>query len=144
MLYKPFDCRSPWVHPDFIYGLTANGRENKRLTKYVHNFADEIIQSRRTALVRIWVQTLTQLFMTNFIRQTFALYFVCYIQRDDPDILNTRRKDFLDILITARDENDKGLTAEEIRAEVDTFLFEGRCLISILLKKNKNYFMTKY
>lgn len=135
MLYKPFDCRSPWVHPDFIYGLTANGRENKRLTKYVHNFADEIIQSRRTALVRIWVQTLTQLFMTNFIRQTFALYFVCYIQRDDPDILNTRRKDFLDILITARDENGKGLTAEEIRAEVDTFLFEGRWLISILLKK---------
>lgn len=134
MLYKPFDCRSPWVHPDFIYGLTANGRENKRLTKYVHNFADEIIQSRRTALVRIWVQTLTQLFMTNFIRQTFALYFVCYIQRDDPDILNTRRKDFLDILITARDENGKGLTAEEIRAEVDTFLFEGR-LISILMKK---------
>lgn len=53
MLYKPFYCRSPWVHPDFIYGLTANGRENKRLTKYVHNFADEIIQSRRTALVRI-------------------------------------------------------------------------------------------
>lgn len=87
---------------------------------------------------------MTQLFMTNFIRQTFALYFVCYIQRDDPDILNTRRKDFLDILITARDENGKGLTAEEIRAEVDTFLFEGRCLISILLKKNKNYFMTKY
>lgn len=86
---------SPWVHPDFIYGLTANGRENKRLTKYVHNFADEIIQSRRTAL------------------------------RDDPDILNKRRKDFLDILITARDENGKGLTAEEIRAEVDTFLFEG-------------------
>lgn len=72
--------------------------------------------------------------MTNFIRQTFALYFVCYIKRDDPDILNKRRKDFLDILITARDENGKGLTAEEIRAEVDTFLFEGR-LISILLKK---------
>lgn len=67
MLHKSFDCRSPWLYPDFIYGLTANGRENKRLTKYVHNFADEIIQSRRTALVRIWDQTflMIQLSMTN-------------------------------------------------------------------------------
>nr|XP_022344971.1 cytochrome P450 4A25-like [Crassostrea virginica] len=86
---------SPWLYPDFIYRFTADGRENKRLTDFVHQFADLIIQSRRDAL------------------------------KDDPDQLNKRRKDFLDILITARDETGKGLTAEEIRAEVDTFLFEG-------------------
>ena len=33
--------------------------------------------------------------------------------------------DFLDILLTARDENGVGLTQREIRNEVDTFLFEG-------------------
>ncbi|XP_062588046.1 ultra-long-chain fatty acid omega-hydroxylase-like [Saccostrea cucullata] len=86
---------TPWVYPDFMYGLTADGRENKKLTDSVHQFADEIIQSRIRAL---------QL---------------------DPDHINKRRKDFLDILITAKDENGKGLSPEEIRAEVDTFLFEG-------------------
>ena len=33
--------------------------------------------------------------------------------------------DFLDILLTARDEEGKGLSDREIRDEVDTFLFEG-------------------
>ncbi|XP_048770394.2 cytochrome P450 4F2-like [Ostrea edulis] len=86
---------SPWLFPDFIYGLTPSGRENKTLTNYVHQFADEIIESRREAL------------------------------RANPDLITKHRKDFLDILITARDESGRGLTAEEIRAEVDTFLFEG-------------------
>jgi cytochrome P450 len=33
--------------------------------------------------------------------------------------------DFLDILLTARDEDGVGLSDQEIRDEVDTFLFGG-------------------
>jgi cytochrome P450 family 4 subfamily B polypeptide 1 len=36
-----------------------------------------------------------------------------------------RYKDFLDVLLTARDDDGKGLSFREIRDEVDTFLFEG-------------------
>jgi hypothetical protein len=54
-----------------------------------------------------------------------------------------RRLDFLDILLTARDEHGLGLTAQEIQDEVDTFTFEGMKMHAymniyiIVLKRDK-------
>ena len=39
---------------------------------------------------------------------------------------HARYLDFLDILLTAKDEDGRGLTDQEIQDEVDTFLFEGK------------------
>lgn len=47
------------------------------------------------------------------------------LQEKDPNQLQKSKLDFLDILITAKDENGEGLSDLDIRAEVDTFLFEG-------------------
>jgi hypothetical protein len=33
--------------------------------------------------------------------------------------------DFLDILLTAKDEDGNGMSMDDMRSEVDTFLFEG-------------------
>ena len=39
--------------------------------------------------------------------------------------------DFLDILLTARDEAGNGLSQQEVRNEVDTFLFEGTHILQV-------------
>ena len=48
-----------------------------------------------------------------------------FIQENDTSQMEKRHLDFLDILITARDEHGVGLTDLEIREQVDTFVFEG-------------------
>ncbi|XP_046555072.1 cytochrome P450 4B1-like [Haliotis rubra] len=78
-----------------VYNLSANGREFSKLCKYVHEFSEDIITARKKAL------------------------------ESDPELLNKRRLDFLDILLSARDDEGQGLTDREIRDEVDTFMFEG-------------------
>ena len=42
-----------------------------------------------------------------------------------------RYTDFMDRLIEARDEEGKGLTLQEIRKEMDTFVFAGGIIFSI-------------
>jgi hypothetical protein len=38
-------------YPEFLYRLSADGREFFKLVDYVHNFSDEIISTRRKELV---------------------------------------------------------------------------------------------
>nr|KAG5700596.1 hypothetical protein BaRGS_015392 [Batillaria attramentaria] len=87
---------NPLLYPDFIYSRTKDGKVNKELCDYVHDFAMRIITSRKQKLA----------------------------EKEDDDKANTKRHlDFLDILLTARDEEGHGLTDREIRDEVDTFMF---------------------
>lgn len=47
------------------------------------------------------------------------------IQKSNEPITERKYRDFLDILLAAKDENGIGLSDTEIRNEVDTFLFAG-------------------
>ncbi|KAK6185816.1 hypothetical protein SNE40_007964 [Patella caerulea] len=88
----------PWLHIDWVFYLTKDGRDFKKHCEYVHKVAEQIISNRREVL-----------------------------QKEMPEKQSNRKRytDFLDTLLMAQDENGVGLTDEEIRAEVDTFLFEG-------------------
>ena len=43
-----------------------------------------------------------------------------------------RKLDFLDILLTAKDDQGCGLTDLQIRSEVDTFMFAGKNIVDQL------------
>ncbi|XP_021368207.1 cytochrome P450 4F6-like [Mizuhopecten yessoensis] len=87
----------PWYFLSLIlYKMSATGKEYMKHVNYVHRFADEIIAKRKKAIT------------------------------DDPSLLQKKKKlDFLDIIMTAKDESGSGLNDEEIRDEVNTFMFAG-------------------
>ncbi|XP_021538846.1 cytochrome P450 4F22 isoform X1 [Neomonachus schauinslandi] len=87
-------------HIDFIYYLTADGRRFRQACDTVHRFTTEVIQERRRAL-----------------RQQGA---EAWLKGKQGKTL-----DFIDVLLLARDEDGKELSDEDIRAEADTFMFEG-------------------
>ncbi|XP_072030702.1 ultra-long-chain fatty acid omega-hydroxylase-like [Amphiura filiformis] len=84
-------------HIDLIYHLSYNGYKWRRATRRVHSYTKSVIQKRKDAL-------------------------------KDPQNGRDKNKkyiDFLDILLSAKDEDGSGLTDQEIQDEVDTFMFEG-------------------
>ena len=97
---------NPIHHIDWIYWLTSSGREMRKQCNIVHKQSEKVIKERKKALG---------------LEGEGA-------DRDKAlEVAKQQRKylDFLDILLTAADEDGSGLTDLEIRDEADTFMFEG-------------------
>ena len=97
---------NPLYHIDWIYWLTSSGREMRKQCNIVHKQSEKVIKERKIALG---------------LEGEGA-------DRDKAlEVAKQQRKylDFLDILLTAADEDGSGLTDLEIRDEADTFMFEG-------------------
>lgn len=85
-------------HNDFIFWLTPQGRRFLRACQVAHEHTDQVIRERKGALQD---------------------------EKEQEKIQNRRHLDFLDILLGVRDENAIKLSDADLRAEVDTFMFEG-------------------
>ncbi|NXU18164.1 CP4B1 protein, partial [Pardalotus punctatus] len=83
---------------DVFYDLTRKGREFQDACKLAHAHTDKVIQERKRLLSN---------------------------EKELDKIQKKRHLDFLDILLCSKDTNGVGLSDEDLRAEVDTFMFEG-------------------
>lgn len=90
--------KKPLYHNDLIYWFTSEGRQFYKNCKLAHLHTDNVIRERKESLKN---------------------------ERELEKILKKRRLDFLDILLCAKDEKGNPLSNEDLRAEVDTFMFEG-------------------
>ncbi|XP_069334237.1 cytochrome P450 4F2-like [Eulemur rufifrons] len=89
------------LHTDFLYYLTPDGRCFRRACHLVHDFTNAVIQERR--------RTLESQGVDDFLKAK----------------AKSKTLDFIDVLLLAKDEDGKELSDEDIRAEADTFMFEG-------------------
>lgn len=87
--------RNPLLAPDIVFYRTKKGKQFQKDCDFVHQVAEDIIEKRRKFL------------------------------DSNEDLKKRKYLDFLDILLTAKDEHGVGLSDLDIRNEVDTFLFEG-------------------
>ncbi|XP_077996725.1 cytochrome P450 4F6-like [Glandiceps talaboti] len=90
--------RFPPYFIDFIYHLSPSGYRFRKALNVVHNYSINVIKKRKQELEA---------------------------ETRDGIKKKTKYTDFMNILLQARDEDGMGLTEQEIRAEVDTFMFEG-------------------
>ncbi|XP_035479893.2 cytochrome P450 4B1-like isoform X1 [Scophthalmus maximus] len=85
-------------HNDLIFYLSPHGFRYRKACRVAHSHTEKVIRKRKEALKE---------------------------EKERERIQAKRNMDFLDILLSARDESQQGLSDEDLRAEVDTFMFEG-------------------
>ncbi|CAN2391656.1 16-hydroxypalmitate dehydrogenase activity, partial [Pristimantis euphronides] len=85
-------------HNDFIFNLSPHGFRYRRAQKIAHQHTEKVIKLRKESLKQ---------------------------ETEIEKIQQKRHLDFLDILLCAKDENGHELSDKDVRAEVDTFMFEG-------------------
>ncbi|XP_032746227.1 cytochrome P450 4A14 [Rattus rattus] len=93
-----FRVRSAFYGNSIIYNMSSDGRLSRRACQIAHEHTDGVIKTRKAQLQN---------------EEEFQM------------VRKKRRLDFLDILLFAKMEDGKSLSDEDLRAEVDTFMFEG-------------------
>ncbi|XP_014485091.1 PREDICTED: cytochrome P450 4C1-like [Dinoponera quadriceps] len=90
---------TPWYWMDWLYYSMPVGKEYKSALNILHGFTKEVINKKKV------------------IRKTK--------NGKGDDTGKQRRKAFLDLLLDQNEKDNAPLTEDELRAQVDTFMFEG-------------------
>ncbi|XP_025262856.1 cytochrome P450 4V2 isoform X2 [Camponotus floridanus] len=96
----------PWLWSDWLYGLVPSGKKYKSGLNTIHKFTGDVIRKKK----------ITRL------QNDFAK---AENKNDELGIGKRKRKAFLDLLLDQNEKDEAPLTDDELRAQVDTFMFEG-------------------
>ncbi|XP_029156077.1 cytochrome P450 4V2-like isoform X2 [Nylanderia fulva] len=97
----------PWQWPNWLYVLMPIGKEYESGINNLHKFTREVINKRKIA------------------RQLQNDSAKSENKDDEFNIGKQKRKAFLDVLLDQNEKDETPLTDDELRAQVDTFMFEG-------------------
>ncbi|XP_032672297.1 cytochrome P450 4C1-like [Odontomachus brunneus] len=97
----------PWYWVDWLYYLMPVGKEYKALLDAMHKFTKKVIVKRKIA------------------RQSGNDHTEMKTEDNIYDIGKQKKKAFLDLLLDQNEKDDAPLNEDELRAQVDTFMFEG-------------------
>lgn len=98
----------PWLWIDAIYNQLPSGRKHFNNLQILHTLTKSVILLRRAERKRQREQGVKNI----------------VIDDQDADVRSRRKLAFLDLLLELH-EQDSSFTLEDIREEVDTFMFEG-------------------
>ncbi|XP_076327236.1 cytochrome P450 4c3-like isoform X1 [Tachypleus tridentatus] len=96
----------PWLWPELLFALSPHGRRFRKNLKKLHDFTRKVILNRKAQILNGLKANEDDFTTDNAIGSL------------------KRPQAFLDLLINYH-LNDSSLTIEDIRDEVDTFMFEG-------------------
>lgn len=96
----------PWLYPEVVFAATALKRLQTKCLDVLHHTTNSVIRARKQDL------------LTEARTKSAE-------QREEDAFGRKRHVNFLDLLIKASSNAGAGLTEQEIREEVDTFMFEG-------------------
>lgn len=106
--------QTPWLILDCLYYRTPDGRQYQKNVSEIHAFTTKVISKRREEIIK-------EIHAENSEKEASP-------KVEDDLHLTTRtsnRLTFIDILLRYSIEVDSTLTTDDIREEVDTFMFEG-------------------
>ncbi|XP_045615139.2 cytochrome P450 4C1 isoform X1 [Procambarus clarkii] len=95
----------PWLQPNILFKLLGYAKEHDACLKILHDFSNETVRSRRKEYQEVKMKKSAT-------------------PDDDDAIGKKKRLAFLDLLLEYS-EKETALSDEDIREEVDTFMFEG-------------------
>ncbi|XP_072580177.1 cytochrome P450 4A6-like isoform X3 [Vulpes vulpes] len=102
--------RNVFYQKDIFYWLTSEGHRNHKACQLAHQHTELSTTPGNT----VWADRVIKLRKAQLQEEG-----------ELEKVRNKRHLDFLDILLLAKMENGRGLSDKDLRAEVDTFMFEG-------------------